>query len=218
MIVIPVPSFPRVNPDFSRVMQIFEWDGQRQYINAAFDVGVPFREFLNDCQQAGADETEDELRALAELILERSNYYCPKDTGELVESGYIEEQGSGMSYAAQVAYATRYALYVHEDLTVHHDDPTCAKFLDRASEEVIAEFGATGFSMISQDVDNIFQVNAFTPLGVNNLTAGTQVGGAGATGSGTSSRSGQSNPTVSSGSRSRCGRLRRARRKARRSR
>lgn len=165
MIAIPVPVFPRVNPDPSHMMHTLDWFGERSYGNQGFNVENPFREFINLVQNVGAQQSESDIRAMAYLILERSrDVYCPVDKGDLRASAFVDETGHGEHYAAQVTYNTRYAMYVHEDLTKYHAPPTQAKFLDRATEEVIAEFQMTGFGMVGQDVDSHYQVSIIHPV------------------------------------------------------
>lgn len=168
MIVIPVPTpFPRVNADPAHVMhQYTDLAGDTNYLFRGTEVDAPFREFFNLVKDIGAAEAESDIRTMAQMILELSrDVYCPKDTGELRASAHIVEQGSGTDYAAQVQYDTRYALYVHEDLTKHHEPPTQAKYLDRATDEVVAMHGTMGgFGMSSQDVEGIHPIQIFHPV------------------------------------------------------
>lgn len=74
-----------------------------------------------------------------QIVLETSQWLCPKDTGELVESGYVATSKIGKNrVGAEVGYAKggkpHYALVVHEDLTKAHEAPTQAKFLETALE------------------------------------------------------------------------------------
>lgn len=103
------------------------------------------------------EETQERLNRCAEVIAEKSDYYCPKDTLALVNSRKIAEvEGlvaveisyGGDSTAETVSKDKRYgpgpvrvywAAYVHEVLSHHHDDPTRAKFLEHAAEESRAE-------------------------------------------------------------------------------
>lgn len=75
------------------------------------------------------------LKKAALTILKKSQQYVPVDTGLLKKSGQIEVTGSGMGARAAVLYQTRYAIYVHEDLSKYHAPPTQAKFLERAVRE-----------------------------------------------------------------------------------
>lgn len=70
---------------------------------------------------------------LAEKVLERAIYYCPKDTGYLASTGRAETIGEGK---VQIIFDCEYAWYVHEQTWKEHKFPTCAKFLTRAIEEV----------------------------------------------------------------------------------
>lgn len=72
----------------------------------------------------------------------KSQIYCPKDTGALVDSGYLEmtdRLGINGGPVVEVGYGRNgspyYALVVHEVLTVKHKPPTRSKFLQAAYEE-----------------------------------------------------------------------------------
>ena len=166
MIVIPNTTFPRINPAPEHAEKVYvDFYGRHNYLDRLTDVDVPFREIFNEMRALGAEEGERNARTMAELILELArDVYCPIDTGELRESGIVVEQGAGETYAAQVEFGTRYALYVHEDLTVYHEPPTQAKFLDRASEEVIGQLGMSGFGMMSQDVNDEYPIQRIIPM------------------------------------------------------
>lgn len=60
-------------------------------------------------------------------ILEEAKRLCPKDTGNLANSGLIVKKGNGYS----VEFTADYALYVHEDMSVKHTNGQ-AKFLTQA--------------------------------------------------------------------------------------
>lgn len=72
-------------------------------------------------------------RALAEAIVERAKYYCPKDTGFLADSFVIEDNEDG---TCRIFNSCPYAWYVHEFTWKNHQFPTCAKFLTLAIQEV----------------------------------------------------------------------------------
>lgn len=76
-------------------------------------------------------------------VLELSNVYCPKDTGKLVASGKKEvTKDSPLSKTIRISYGgddAPYAFWVHERLDLHHNSPTCAKFLERAVTEKQAD-------------------------------------------------------------------------------
>lgn len=88
-------------------------------------------EFLSAVDMAGITATVN--RAMAEEILQRAVYYCPKNTGDLAASGRIEDLGNGK---CRVVFDCRYAWYVHEYTWKQHKYPECAKFLSRAVFEV----------------------------------------------------------------------------------
>lgn len=70
---------------------------------------------------------------------EKSQIYCPIDTGVLRESGYAEVTGTGKSPRVEVGYAKGgnpfYAVFVHEMTTVFHKPPTRSKWLQAALTE-----------------------------------------------------------------------------------
>ena len=75
---------------------------------------------------------------LAEEIVERAIYYCPKDTGFLSESFRIEDNGDG---TCTIFNDCPYAWYVEEFTWKHHDYPTRAKFLTTAVYEIQQKYG-----------------------------------------------------------------------------
>ena len=74
---------------------------------------------------------------LAEEILERAKFYCPKDTGYLESTGHIEEEDN----VTKIVFDCPYAWYVHEFTWKHHDYPTQAKFLTQAIYEIQNKYG-----------------------------------------------------------------------------
>lgn len=72
-------------------------------------------------------------RTLAERILERAIYYCPKDTGYLASTGRIEELDDGK---CRVVFDCHYAWFVHEYTWKNHKFPEQAKFLTQAVYEI----------------------------------------------------------------------------------
>lgn len=77
-------------------------------------------------------------RNLADEVLERAIYYCPKDTGLLAESFRIEDKGDGTCI---IFNDCPYAWYVHEFTWRNHEYPTRAKFLTTAIYEVQQKYG-----------------------------------------------------------------------------
>lgn len=76
-------------------------------------------------------QTELPLAAQETLALARQN--CPVATGELLESGTVENYPDG----SEVAFKAPHAIYVHERLDVAHTNGG-PKFLERAFLEVSA--------------------------------------------------------------------------------
>ena len=72
-------------------------------------------------------------KEIAEEILTLAKYYCPKDTGNLAESGRIEQNSDG---SCRIFFDCGYAWYVHEFSWRKHAFPTCDHFLTRAIYEV----------------------------------------------------------------------------------
>lgn len=75
---------------------------------------------------------------------EKSQIYCPKETGKLVDSGYLELTGrypreAGQTPLVEIGYGRNgnppYALVVHEMVQYRHKSPTRAKYLESALNE-----------------------------------------------------------------------------------
>lgn len=73
-----------------------------------------------------------------EPTFEKSKVYCPKDTGALVGSGYLEVEQTKNGAQAAIGYARGgrpwYAVYVHE-IPRYHKEPTRWKWLQLALQE-----------------------------------------------------------------------------------
>jgi hypothetical protein len=81
----------------------------------------------------------------ATAILERSQTYCPIDTGALrstarltAELSEIDRSSVDMTYGGADSIAP-YAAIVHENLEARHNPPTQAKYLQRAVDELAPE-------------------------------------------------------------------------------
>jgi hypothetical protein len=74
---------------------------------------------------------------------EKSKDYCPKDTGALVESGYLEITSFRGVATVEIGYGKGgnpdYAVTVHENLEWRHKAPTRAKWLQVALAEDAAD-------------------------------------------------------------------------------
>lgn len=92
------------------------------------------------------DASVDIMLEALEPTYELSQVYVPKDTGELSESGYLEEVSTSRGNPqVQIGYGRSgspyYAMYVHEMTSIPHEAPTRSKFLQAA---------------VMEDLDNIF--------------------------------------------------------------
>jgi hypothetical protein len=83
------------------------------------------------------------MMEVLEPVKTKAEYYCPKDTGALVESSYLEVTQYRGKPRVELGFARggepRYAVYVHENLEYYHKAPTQAKFLERAVNEEMNE-------------------------------------------------------------------------------
>lgn len=93
-------------------------------------------EFISADQMAGICATVS--RNMAEEIVERAIYYCPKKSGYLSESFRIEDNGDG---TCTIYNDCPYAWYVEEFTWKKHDYPTQAKFLTTAVYEIQQKYG-----------------------------------------------------------------------------
>lgn len=81
------------------------------------------------------DDVMDDLEAalwdgLEREILRPANVICPKDTGLLVSTGYVNVQRKRGRISGMVGYDTDYAIYVHENPDARHKPPTRWKWLE----------------------------------------------------------------------------------------
>lgn len=80
----------------------------------------------------------------ANAIFNRSQELVPVDLGNLKSSGLVHEpEFAGNTVQVQITYgntAVDYAILVHEDLTMRHDPPTSAKYLEIPMAEAVSGF------------------------------------------------------------------------------
>ncbi len=83
--------------------------------------------------------TPEILMEAMEPTFDKSQDYCPEDTGELRESGYLEITQFRKQPRVEIGYGRggepEYAVAVHENLEWRHKAPTRAKWLQIAVEE-----------------------------------------------------------------------------------
>ena len=82
--------------------------------------------------------TPDILKEAIQPTLDKAVYYCPKNTGELAASAYLEVESRRGQHVVAIGFGKRgqpsYAVYVHE-MPYRHEEPTRSKFLQAAVEE-----------------------------------------------------------------------------------
>ena len=91
-----------------------------------------YEKLINGLEGASADILYDALLPTFKL----SQKYCPKDTGALVDSGFLEKVGKSK---VVIGYAKggypHYGVFVHELTHLNHKSPTRSKFLLAALEQ-----------------------------------------------------------------------------------
>lgn len=84
------------------------------------------------------DQAPEILKEAMEPTFEKSKVYCPKETGALVNSGYMEVEKFRGGARLELGYAKGnspdYAIYAHE-MPYAHDAPTRSKWLQAAVDE-----------------------------------------------------------------------------------
>jgi hypothetical protein len=90
---------------------------------------------FNQIEEAAAPIIMDALQPTKEL----AEYYCPKKTGDLVNSSYLEVTSFRGRPRVELGFAKggspSYGVYVHEMVEYHHSPPTRSKFLQSAVYE-----------------------------------------------------------------------------------
>lgn len=93
------------------------------------------KDIFDQVEGATAEITKEAL----EPTFEKSKLYCPKDTHELVNSGYLEVTSFRGKPQVEMGYgkggSPRYAVYVHEMTQYNHAFPTRSKFMEAAINE-----------------------------------------------------------------------------------
>lgn len=82
--------------------------------------------------------TPDILKEAIRPTLDKAIRYCPKDSGDLAASAYLEVESRRGAHVVAIGFGKGgqpgYAIYVHE-MPYKHDAPTRSKFLQAAIEE-----------------------------------------------------------------------------------
>lgn len=94
-----------------------------------------YRKFVNNVERAMPDVLYNALVPTFEKSLE----YCPKDTGAMADSGYLEKTDFRGKPRVEIGYGAggipEYTAKVHENMEYRHKAPTRAKWLQVALEE-----------------------------------------------------------------------------------
>ena len=94
-----------------------------------------YRKFMQNVEEAMPEVIYNALLPTFEM----SQYYCPKDTGALRESGYLKITEFRKRSRVEIGYGLggtpEYAAKVHENMEFRHEEPTRAKWLQVALEE-----------------------------------------------------------------------------------
>jgi len=97
-----------------------------------------YQSFITQMETATPEIMLDALQPTFQKTQER----CPKKTGRLVQSGYLEITSRGDNPRVELGYAKGgnppYAALVHENVEVYHKPPTSAKFVQGPMLEDLA--------------------------------------------------------------------------------
>lgn len=104
---------------------------------------APLEAVLTALAERAAPAAAKLLYQEAEAIMTVSKeVYCPVKWGALRDSGHVElPEQRGAEVSVTLGYggpSAPYAVYVHEDVMLHHRPPTQAKFLERPMLEAAA--------------------------------------------------------------------------------
>lgn len=105
-------------------------------VMSSYDTKTGNIEYILADQMQGICATVAENLALE--IVERAKYYCPVDTGYLIDSFRIENLGDGK---CRIYNDCPYAWYVEEFTWKKHNYPKRAKFLTTAVYEIQQKYG-----------------------------------------------------------------------------
>lgn len=98
-------------------------------------ITASIKAIISDIEGVTADILYDALQPTLELAVE----YCPKKTGALAESAYMDKSTYPGGARVVLGFAKggdpEYGILVHELTNLHHEPPTRSKFLLAAIEE-----------------------------------------------------------------------------------
>lgn len=107
----------------------------RSMKNAMQDVIANYQEFVDSVEEASPEILMNALQP----TFEKSQSYCPVNTGAMKESGYLENTSFRGNPRVEIGYGKNgnppYTAKQHENLEFRHKAPTRAKWLQVALEE-----------------------------------------------------------------------------------
>lgn len=107
---------------------------ERSFRASMQDILAGFDEFMEDIETNSAEILTDAM----EETFGKALTYCPEDSGELRDSGYLEVQSFRGKHVCAIGFGKGnkpdYAIYVHE-MPYQHEAPTRSKFLQAALDE-----------------------------------------------------------------------------------
>lgn len=138
-------QFGSTKEDTPLLINLYRWPSAERYHRLALEGQV--RELENAINGFIGNVNEEGIKVIYNALLPAyrlSQVYCPKDTMDLVRSGFLEivhrrkGKDTGVS-TIEMGYGRTgmpfYAVYVHEMLQYRHVAPTRAKFLEAALKE-----------------------------------------------------------------------------------
>lgn len=112
------------------------------YRQSQMNVRASMAQVISNYQKlvdALGDSTPEILLEALEPTFEKSQEYCPEDTGRLKSSGYLEITQFRGTPTVEIGYGRggqpEYTVAVHENLEWRHKAPTRAKWLEVALTE-----------------------------------------------------------------------------------
>lgn len=124
-------------------VKIPAYASESEYVRIANEAMRRIKEDLEYIINEVEDATPEIMLEALQPIFDKSQEYCPKDTGALRDSGYLEITSFRGNPTVEMGYAKggnpSYAAYVHEMVNIPHEPPTQAKFLERAVNEGVGD-------------------------------------------------------------------------------
>jgi hypothetical protein len=138
-------TIPRLNLNVgkARLSRNPAWPWEANYMQSFRDQAKALQDTLKNILQQFSDASPELVIDALQPTFEKAKMYCPKDTGRLVASAYLESVGFRGQPRVEMGFARGgnpyYAVVVHENLEMRHEPPTQAKFLEQAVNEDLPE-------------------------------------------------------------------------------